>query len=108
MSEVVRFNYLHRDSGNWKKFGSKKFSNPEQLPMEEITQKIQQNLIDRAYFYPEQVGIKKFRFHRHGDDASWYEFQSVELMTNTTPSTKELKSISDFILLLKKKGRVCY
>ena len=108
MSEVVRFNYLHRDSGNWKKFGSKKFSNPEQLTMEEITQKIQQNLIDRAYFYPEQVGIKKFRFHRHCDDASWYEFQSVELMTNTNPSTKELKSISDFILLLKKKGRVCY
>lgn len=30
MGEVIRFNYLHRDSGNWKKFGSKIFSNSEQ------------------------------------------------------------------------------
>ena len=37
MSEVIRFNYLYRDSGNYKKFGRKKFSNSEQLTIEEIT-----------------------------------------------------------------------
>jgi hypothetical protein len=97
MSEVIRFNYLHRDSGNWKKFGSKKFSNPEQLTIEEIEQKIRRNLIDQEYFYPNQVGIKKFKFHRYLDDYSWYEFESVEMLGKSDHPKKELKSISDFI-----------
>lgn len=102
MSEVILFNYLHRDSGNWKKFGRKLFSNPDRLTIEEIEQKIRQKLIDQQYFYPNQVGIKKFKFHRHFDDYSWYEFESVEIMINTNSSTKEIKSISDFLLLLEK------
>lgn len=101
MSEVIRFNYLHRDSGNWKKYGSKLFSNPEQLTIEDVEQRIRQNLIDREYFYPEQVGIKKFKFHRHLDDYSWYEFESVEILTNIEPPIKELKPISDFLFQLK-------
>lgn len=102
MSEVIRFNYLYRDSGNWKKFGSKLFSNPEQLTIEEVEQQIRQNMIDREYFYPEQVGIKKFKFHRYLDDYSWYEFESVEMVEYIDMPQKELKSISNFLLLLEK------
>lgn len=102
MSEVIQFNYLHRDSGNWKKFGSKIFSNPEQLTIEEIEQGIRQSLIDRQYFYPEQVGIKKFKFHRYLDDYSWYEFESVEAIEKTGLPKKKIKSISDFLFKLKQ------
>jgi len=102
MSEVIRFNYLHRDSGNWKKFGCKLFSNPEHLSLEDIEKKVRQNLIDQEYFYPDQVGIKKFKFHRYLDDYSWYEFESVELLNNLYPLKKEFKSISNFLLLLEK------
>jgi len=102
MSEVIHFNYLHRDSGNWKKFGNKLFSNPDHLTIEEIEQKIRKNLIDQEYFYPDQVGIKKFKFHRYLDDYSWYEFKSVEILTNIESSAKELKSISHFLVLLEK------
>lgn len=102
MSEVIQFNYLHRDSGNWKKFGSKLFSNPGQLTLEEIEQKIRTNLIDQEYFYPNQVGIKKFKFHRHLDDYSWYEFESVEIIGSVDPPKKKMKSISSFLLKLKK------
>ena len=80
MSEVIQFNYLHRNSGNWKKFGSKLFSNPEQLTIAEIKQRIRENLIDQEYFYPDKVGIKKFKFHRYLDDYSWYEFELVEII----------------------------
>ncbi len=83
MNEVIRFNYLHRDSENWKKFGSKLFSNPEQLSLDVIEQAIREHLIDQEYFYPDQVGIKKFKFHRYLDDNSWYEFQSVEIIENS-------------------------
>ena len=102
MSEVILLNYLYRDSGNYKKFGSKRYSNPEQLTIEEITQRLVQNLIDQSYFYPEQVGIKKFKFHRHIDDSSWYEFESVEILDNIELLKKELESINEFILKLKK------
>ena len=102
MSEVIRFNYLYRDSGNWKKFGSKLFSNPDQLTIKVIEQKIRKNLIDQEYFYPDQVGIRKFKFHRYLDDYSWYEFESLEILTNIEFSSKGLKSISDFLLQLKQ------
>lgn len=102
MSEVIRFNYLHRDSGNWKMFGCKKFSNPEQSNIEEIAQKIRENLIDQEYFYPDQVGIKKFKFHRYLDDYSWYEFESVEIRKNANLQKKELESIGSFFVKLQK------
>jgi hypothetical protein len=103
MSEIIQFNYLYRDSGNWKKFGSKQFSNPDQLTIKEIEQKLRENLIDGEYFYPDQVGIKKFKFHRHIEDYSWYEFESFELIENIDTSMKELKSISDFLLNLRNE-----
>lgn len=101
MSEVIQFNYLHRDSGNWKKFGSKKFSNPEQFTIEEITLKISQNLIDQSYFYPEKVGIKKFKFHRHLDDYSWYEFESLEAIDLEIDKVECIESIQSFLKKLK-------
>jgi len=101
MSEVIRFNYMHRDSGNWKKFGSKLFVNPDQLTLEEIEQKIRANLIDQEYFYPDQVGIKKFKFHRYLDDYSWYEFESVEMFDSIDPLPKNLKPISSFLFKQK-------
>lgn len=105
MSKFIRFNYLYRDSGNYKKFGSKLFSNPNGLTSNEIEQNIRQNLIDQEYFYPEQVGIKKFKFHLNLDDYSWYEFESVEILINinNNDQSKELRSINDFLLQLKRR-----
>lgn len=101
MPQAIRFNYLHRDSENWKKFGYKLFSNPEKLSIEVITQKIRQNLIDTEFFYPERVGIKKFRFHQHLNDYSWYEFESAEIVEKSKLKSQK-PSISDFIFKLEK------
>ena len=78
MATNIRFHYLYRDSGNYKKFGHRDYSNPENLPLVEIERQIRQHLIDREFFYPEQAGIPKFRFHRYLDDFSWYEFCELE------------------------------
>lgn len=108
MSEVIRFNYLHRDSGNWKKFGCKLFSNPEKLTLAEIEQQIRQNLIDREFFYPDKVDIKKFKFHRYLDDYSWYEFESVEITNCFQGITNHLNTINQFISLLEEKINFLY
>lgn len=102
MNEVIRFNYQYRDSGNWKKFGSKLFSNPDQLTIEEIKQRIRENLIDQEYFYPDKVGIKKFKFHRYLDDYSWYEFESVEIIESSDSTNKRVESINSLLVQLRK------
>lgn len=102
MRKSIRFNYLYRDSGNYKKYGRKTFTNPEQLSIEEITEKLRERLYWQEFFYPEKVGIEKFRFHRYLDDTSWYEFESVEEI-KTHSSHKKLQTINDFILLFKNE-----
>lgn len=101
MCKVIRFNYLHRDSGNWKKFGSKLFSNSEHLCIDEIELLIRQNLIDQEYFYPEKVGIKKFKFHRYLDDCSWYEFESLVAIDFEIVKVESIESIQSFLEKLK-------
>lgn len=100
MRKSIRFNYLYRDSGNYKKYGSKLFSNPEQLTLEEITVRLREKLIYQEFFYPEKVGIEKFRLHRFLDDTSWYEFESVEEI-NYHSSHKNRETINHFISMVK-------
>jgi hypothetical protein len=57
----LRFHYLYRDSGNYKKFGHKDYSNPGNLTIEEAEKLLRKYLIDKEFFYPEKVGIPSFR-----------------------------------------------
>ncbi len=98
MAKNIRFHYLHRDSGNYKKFGHKDFSNPHNLSIDQIKQKLESRLIDGMFFYPKKVGIEKFRFHRYCDDYSWYEMEMVEIVQ----SRRCGESIDDFLHILRK------
>ena len=71
MAKNIRFHYLHRDSGNYKKFGSIDLSNLNNLSLNEIRSELEKYLIDGMFFYPEKVEIEKFQFHRYCDDYSW-------------------------------------
>jgi hypothetical protein len=93
MPNNIRFHYLHRDSGNYKTFGFKDFSNPNKLSLEEIQNRITKKLISGEFFYPKKSGIEKFKFHRHCDDYSWYEFDALEVVKGETPK----KTIEAFI-----------
>jgi hypothetical protein len=93
MANNIRFHYLHRDSGNYKTFGFQDFSNPNDLSLEQIQVKITEKLIGGEFFYPEESGIKKFEFHKHCDEYSWYEFEFIEFVLGAKP----IKSIEEFI-----------
>ena len=99
MPNNIRFHYLYRDSGNYKTFGFKDFANPGNLLLEEVRIKLTEKLISGEFFYPEESGISKFRFHRFCDDYSWYEFESLEIVKGKTPS----KTIDEFIAGLSTK-----
>jgi len=98
MAINIRFNYLYRDSGNYKKFGHKDYSNPDNLTIEEAERQLREQLISTEFFYPEQAGIPKFRFHRFLDDYSWYEFESLELVAGRRCS----ESFGELVERLKK------
>lgn len=79
MSLIVRLNYFYKDSTNNKKFASKLFSNPFRLSLDKIDKCLKERLICEKFFYPEQVGVRKFKFHRYNKrDYSWYEYESIE------------------------------
>jgi hypothetical protein len=98
MATNIRFNYLYRDSGNWKKFGHKDYSNPDNLTIEDTERQLRQCIISSEFFFPEQAGITKFRFHRYHDDYSWYEFESLEPVAGRWCS----ESFGGLVELLKK------
>ncbi len=104
MTTTLRFHYLYRDSGNYKKFGYRDYANPENLSIEQAENHIRKYLIDREFFYPEQAGIPKFRFHRYLDDYSWYEFECIE----TIDGNRGREPFSTLIARLQSKSQIYF
>ena len=75
----IQFNYRYRCSGNYKKFISVVFANPDGVGLAELDKLIQSKLIYDEYFYAAQwqlpevfTDIVDFRV-----DPTWHEFESV-------------------------------
>ncbi len=75
----IQFNYRFRCSGNYKKFVSVVFANPDGVELAELEKLIQSKLIYCEYFYAAQwrlpevfTDIVDFRI-----DPTWHEFESV-------------------------------
>lgn len=76
----IQFNYLYRDSGNYKKYGFVIFANPDNIGLQEFEKIILHKLIDNQWFYANEWGLPElfldwvdFRI-----DPTWHEFESVE------------------------------
>ncbi|WP_289053373.1 hypothetical protein [Carboxylicivirga marina] len=93
----IKFEYLYRDEGNYKTYGEVIFSNPKQLSVEYITQRIESNLIEGSWFEPNKWNIPRFSFHQHNPfgiyDLLWYEFDCLSQCHETSNSN----SIDDFL-----------
>ena len=75
----IQFDYRYRCSGNYKKFVSVVFANPDGVELGKLENLIQSKLIDGEYFYAAQwqlpevfTDIVDFRI-----DPTWHEFESV-------------------------------
>ncbi len=82
--------YLHRDEGNWKDRFEVCIQNPAGYTAEQAERMIRECLIDREFFYPEQVGLS---FSVAND---WHELDCVEADTEgLAPLTMTLESLLD-------------
>ena len=87
----IKFNYLYRDSGNFKIFGSELFNNYNNLDILEVEKRILLRLIDSEFFYPDELGIAKFSLNNFDFNNSWFEFESVENESMLTSSSEFIK-----------------
>jgi hypothetical protein len=101
----IKFNYLYRDSGNYKKFSSIIFSNRTDIELLELETLIKSKLIYNEWLYAEEwqlpevfTDIVDFRI-----DPTWHEFESVEYTEEPANSTIPL---SELITIIEKTNWV--
>lgn len=107
----ARFNYLYRDTSNYKRCGSVVFSNPKGTSAEKLTLNIERVLGPRSYFpdvlefHAERVGLPTLFLYEHGhptmDDVDFHEFHSVE-SSDSPPDDREGRSIDQFLRVLAR------
>jgi hypothetical protein len=85
----ICFHYVYRDTSNYKNWGEVVFQASEDLPLNELEQKIRAALIDGEFFYAENANIPTLYFDiwRESQDVTWHAFSG--LSTTNEPATVE-------------------
>ena len=97
----VKFNYLYRDAGNYKEYGSVVFAAPNKIDLADYDRKIRDALIDREFFVAETVSIPyliKLPWDEEIDH-SWHEYEGLEF-TNEPCDDQTNRGIDIFISTL--------
>jgi hypothetical protein len=102
----IKFNYLYRDSANYKKYGSVIFSNPDNIELSEIETFIRSKLIDGQWFYADEWGLPELFLETfdYRIDPTWHEFEEVEF---TDDITTQSITIEEFKVLIEKSNWIC-
>lgn len=96
----LKFEFLHRDEGNYKLFGSITLSNPKGISPAEATAVLKEKLIDREYFYPKDYGIPLFQEHTGITFFSdWYEFDQFSI---SEEAPTDSRTVEEFIQTFAK------
>lgn len=103
----VKFNYLYRDAGNFKKWNGVIFSNHNNLDLDALNQQVESVLIDKEYFVAEKAGLQDLHFPDYDAelDHDWHEFYTLE-KTDEIPSDEQGRDISEFLTSLKEASTI--
>src|ERR1700693_4901555 len=96
----IKFSYLYRDAGNYKKWAYVIFSNPDCLTLEVITKTLQGSFLADGLFIAHQVRLPQAFFSSERgvteDDHCYHEFDAVEV-SSEIPNDRHSRSIAKFI-----------
>ena len=93
----LKFEYLHRNFGNYKEFGQLIFPNQNNLEITKATFILKNKLIDGEYFYPSQVGVPNFIKYNFNLEMDWYEFIKFSYTSENPTEKKDIETfLSDF------------
>lgn len=89
----VKFDYLYRDTGNYKLYGTSILTNRHDIPIDELERQTCNSFIDKVYFDPVKCNIPKLEFPEIDEelDHDWHEFLAIS-------STEEVPDLNLDIL----------
>jgi hypothetical protein len=103
----IKFNYLYRDAGNYKKWGKVVFSNPDRMTLDAVTEDLQRTFSQECLFIASQIRIPECFLFAEGqaatDDHCFHEFDAVELSAES-PDDLHSRSIGQFIREAKREA----
>lgn len=94
----IRFEYLYRDAGNFKNWGSVVLSNPQDISLEAINKLWPYFMTDPIYFVAEEISIPDLHFKDCNLDLDhkWHEVHCFK-ETRDEPNDPKGRTIIDFI-----------
>ena len=101
----VRFEYLYRDAGNFKRWGEVVFSNTNNIGQETLDRLSRSALpLDELYFLPDKVGVPSLHFESSVNDLDhcWHEIHAFELCENA-PDDPCHRDVERFIGLVIRR-----
>lgn len=100
---TIQFNYLYRDSGNYKKYDFVIFANPGNIELAELESLIKSKLIWGEWFYAEDWKLPELflPFFDFKIDPTWHEFESVEYTDEAANSPITLAEFIVFVSATK-------
>ena len=106
----IKFNYLYRDSGNYKLFNSVIFTNPNKLDLKTIQGQITKSLIDGEFFCPREWNIPALEFDTPDEelDHNWHEFESVEQTSESSEVMKKIDELLESIIDERKESHFTF
>ncbi|MEX0740803.1 MAG: hypothetical protein WD071_15820 [Pseudohongiella sp.] len=101
----IQFNYLYRDAGNFKQFGSVVFDNNKCISVEELENQVRAALIDGQYFIAAKVGVPNLWVCPYDAelDHGWHEFEGLG-DRDTDSNNVDSRDITTFLGDLRKNG----
>jgi hypothetical protein len=104
IKSLIRFNYLYRDGGNYKKWSFIDFKNLEGLEIDEIHRRLENSFDMGCLFNAKQAGVpevflfKDDEFLINADDHCFHEYDSVEVIDASKEDIDlQSRSIGKFI-----------
>lgn len=96
----IKFNYLYRDGGNYKNFGSIVFINPLNIELSALEDLIRSKLISHHWFYADQWQVPDLHLGSWDNelDHTFHEFEGVEYADEPADARTD---IALFINILK-------
>jgi hypothetical protein len=104
----IKFSYLYRDAGNYKKWADVVFSNPDGLAPEAVIKVLKDAFLQDGLFIARQIRIPEAFLFDQGDatsdDHCFHELGSVEASLEV-PSDSYSRSIDQFIAEVEREAK---
>lgn len=111
-SQTIKFTYLYRDAGNSKAWHEVVFSNPNDLPLADIDNRLVKAFDMGCLFVADQIQIPEVFLFANGDviaeDHCFHEFYSVELSTDQFTDQRSIKSFLEQVERESQQGWRCF